>query len=73
MPRFSSKSLRERPSAHRAIAEAEVRVLASRALLMELVAKLWQQVLNEEHITHPGACDISDSLFRCGARLCGSR
>jgi len=50
-PRFSSKSLRDRPSAHRAIAEAEVRVLASRALLMELVAKLWQQVLNEEHIT----------------------
>jgi indole-3-acetate monooxygenase len=51
IPRFSSKSLRERPSAHRAIAEAEVRVLASRALLMELVAKLWHQVLNEEHIT----------------------
>ena len=51
IPRFSSKSLRDRPSAHRAIAEAEVRVLASRALLMELVAELWQQVLNEEHIT----------------------
>jgi alkylation response protein AidB-like acyl-CoA dehydrogenase len=51
LPRFSSKSLRERPSAHRAIAEAEVRVLASRALLLELVAELWQQVLNEEHIT----------------------
>ena len=51
IPRFSSKSLRDRPSAHRAIAEAEVRVLASRALLMDLVAELWQQVLNEEHIT----------------------
>ena len=51
IPRFSSKSLRDRPSAHRAIAEAEVRVLASRALLMELVAELWRQVLNEEHIT----------------------
>lgn len=51
MPRFSSKSLRERSSAHVAIAEAEVRVLASRALLMELVEKFWQQVLKEEHIT----------------------
>tara|TARA_B110000503_G_scaffold138959_1_gene226195 strand:- start:659 stop:1810 length:1152 start_codon:yes stop_codon:yes gene_type:complete len=51
MPRFSSKSLQERPSAHRAIAEAEVRVLASRALLMQLVSGLWQQVLNEQHIT----------------------
>ncbi|MDG1230890.1 MAG: acyl-CoA dehydrogenase family protein [Pseudomonadales bacterium] len=51
IPRFSSKSLRDRPSAHRAIAEAEVRVLASRALLMDLVAELWQQVLNEDHIT----------------------
>lgn len=51
IPRFSSKSLRDRPSAHRSIAEAEVRVLASRALLIELVAELWRQVLNEEHIT----------------------
>lgn len=51
IPRFSSKSLRDRPSAHLAMAEAEVRVLASRALLMELVAELWRQVLNEEHIT----------------------
>ena len=51
IPRFSSKSLRDRPSAHLAMAEAEVRVLSSRALLMELVAELWRQVLNEEHIT----------------------
>ena len=51
MPRFSSRSLQERPSAHRAIAEAEVRVLSSRALVMELVEELWQQVLNEKHIT----------------------
>jgi alkylation response protein AidB-like acyl-CoA dehydrogenase len=51
MPRFSSKSLRERPSAHRAIAEAEVRVRSSRALVMELVDELWQQVLTRGHIT----------------------
>ena len=50
-PRFSSKSLKERPAAHRAIAEAEVRVLAARALVMEQVDRLWQRVLGREHIS----------------------
>lgn len=51
VPRFSSRSLRERSSTYRAVAEAEVRVLASRALLMEFVAIFWQRVLDEEPIT----------------------
>jgi alkylation response protein AidB-like acyl-CoA dehydrogenase len=51
MPRFSSKSLKERPMAHRAIAQAEVRVRGSRALLVEMVSELWERVLDHGHIT----------------------
>ena len=51
MPRFSSKSLKQRPVAHRAIAEAEVKVLASRALVMDLVSQMWQQVLDRQAIS----------------------
>ena len=51
MPRFSSRGLAARPRAHRAAGEAEVRLRAARALVFEELQKMWQQVLNDEHIT----------------------
>ena len=51
VPRFSSLSLRERSSAQLAIAESEVRVRSSRALVMELVSGMWQKVLQDREIT----------------------
>ena len=51
MPRFSSRSLRNRPDAHRAIAEAEVRLRAVRALVREQVGFFWEQVQAGDHIS----------------------
>ncbi|MEM7080168.1 MAG: acyl-CoA dehydrogenase family protein [Pseudomonadota bacterium] len=50
-PRFSSRGLRERPRAQRALAEAEVRFRAGKALVLELLGKMWVQVQGREHIT----------------------
>ena len=44
VPRFSSKTLRQRATAQQAIAEAEVRLRGSRALVMELVREMWDKV-----------------------------
>jgi alkylation response protein AidB-like acyl-CoA dehydrogenase len=44
-PRFSSRMLRERSHAHRAVAEAEVRLRAGRALVFELTEQIWQAVV----------------------------
>jgi len=44
-PRFGTEKLRERPSAQRAVALAEVRLRAVRALMYELVDQLWADVL----------------------------
>lgn len=51
MPRFSSRSLRNRPSAHRAIAEAEVRLLSARALVIAQVDDFWNRVQQGQHIS----------------------
>ena len=51
MPRFSSTSLRERPASQRAVAEAEVRVRAGRALVNELLQEMWGKVTAGEHIS----------------------
>jgi alkylation response protein AidB-like acyl-CoA dehydrogenase len=51
IPRFTSRSLRERPASQRAIAEAEVRVLAGRALVNELLDEMWGKVVAGEHIS----------------------
>ncbi len=51
VPRFTSSSLRDRPASQRAVAEAEVRVRAGRALVCELLEQMWAQVLAGEHIT----------------------
>ena len=50
-PRFGSRQLRERPFAQRAIAEAEVRVRAGRALVMELLEVMWVKVQKQEAVT----------------------
>lgn len=50
-PRFSSKSLKQRGAVHRAVAEAELKVLSSRALVMERVDAMWRQVVNEDDIS----------------------
>jgi alkylation response protein AidB-like acyl-CoA dehydrogenase len=50
-PRFTSKSLRARPHAQRAVAEAEVRVRGCRALVMELLEAMWAAVQEGAHIT----------------------
>ena len=47
-PRFTSKTLRERQHAHVAVAEAEVRLRACRALVFELTEQIWQAVLAEK-------------------------
>lgn len=51
VPRFTSRSLRDRPSAQRAVAEAEVRVLGSRALVFELVEAMWEKAVAGAHIS----------------------
>ncbi len=51
VPRFTSSSLRERPASQRAVAEAEVRVRAGRALVGELLEEMWGKVIAGEHIS----------------------
>lgn len=50
-PRFSSGRLRERVHAQSAVAEAEVRVVRSRAALMDQVDAMWRKNLAGEPIT----------------------
>ena len=50
-PRFTSKSLRDRPFAQRAIAHAEARLTGARAALMELTAATWETVLRGDEVT----------------------
>ena len=51
VPRFTSRSLRERSTAQIAIAESEVRLLASRALVMAQVSDMWARVLKGDEIS----------------------
>ena len=51
VPRFSSMKLRERSGAQVAIAEAEVRIRSSRALVMELLDGIWQKVQERREIS----------------------
>ena len=51
VPRFTSASLRERPASQRAVAEAEVRVRAGKALVRELLEEMWDKVIAGEHIS----------------------
>jgi len=51
IPRFTSTKLGTSPHAQQAAAEAEIRLLRSRALVMEQVAKMWAVVQVAGHIT----------------------
>ncbi len=51
IPRFTSKTLRERPFAQRAVAHAEVRLRAARALVFELVEAMWEKVRAHAEVT----------------------
>ena len=51
VPRFTSRSLRDRPFAQRAIARAEVRLRAGRALVFELLEAMWTKVCSAEKVT----------------------
>lgn len=51
VPRFTSRSLRERPASQRAIAEAEVRVMKGAALVRTLLDDMWGKVVGRAHIS----------------------
>jgi alkylation response protein AidB-like acyl-CoA dehydrogenase len=51
VPRFTSKTLRERPFAQRALAQAEVRVRGARSLVFELVEEMWTKVKAHDPIS----------------------
>ncbi len=51
VPRFTSRTLRDRPFAQRAVAHAEVRVRAGRALVFELLEAMWSKVRAAEPVT----------------------
>lgn len=73
VPRFTSKSLKNRGWAQRAIAESEVRVRSARALVIELVESLWekarlgQPVSDKEAAIFQLAC--SDAVRGCIASV----
>ena len=50
IPRFTSKQLRDRGFAQRAVAEAEVRLQAGRALVFELATRMWGKAQAGERI-----------------------
>ncbi|MCE2425893.1 MAG: hypothetical protein J4F45_12490, partial [Pseudomonadales bacterium] len=49
-PRFTTKTVRERPFAQRAIALAEARLTGTRAALLELMAASWETVLRGDDV-----------------------
>ena len=73
VPRFTSKSLKHRGWAQRAIAESEVRVRCARALMIELVELMWekarfnQTVSDKEAAIFQLAC--SDAVRSCIASV----
>jgi indole-3-acetate monooxygenase len=50
IPRFTSMTLRERPFAQRAVAKAEARLRAARALVFELTNEMWLHAVDAEPI-----------------------
>jgi indole-3-acetate monooxygenase len=68
-PRFSRRGLLDRPRAQRSVAEAEVRLRAGRALVLDLLGEMWNKVQDRAHITTQEralfqlAC--SDSVRNC--------
>mgnify|MGYP001406629268 FL=1 len=69
VPRFTSKSLKERGWAQRAIAESEVRVRSVRALVAELLGSLWDKAVEGEAVSDKEAAlfqlACSDAVRSC--------
>ena len=69
VPRFTSKSLKERGWAQRAIAESEVRVRSVRALVIELLGSLWDKAVEGEAVSDKEAAlfqlACSDAVRSC--------
>ena len=69
VPRFTSKSLKERGWAQRAIAESEVRVRSVRALVVELLGSLWDKAVEGEAVSDKEAAlfqlACSDAVRSC--------
>ena len=73
VPRFTSKSLKERGWAQRAIAESEVRVRSVRALVIELLGSLWEKAVQGEKVSDKEAAlfqlACSDAVRSCIASV----
>ena len=73
VPRFTSKSLKNRGWAQRAIAESEVRVLSARALVIELVESLWEKARLDQPVSDKDAAIFqlacSDAVRGCIASV----
>ncbi len=69
VPRFTSKSLKERGWAQRAIAESEVRVRSVRALVIDLLRSLWDKAVQDEEVSDKEAAIFqlacSDAVRSC--------
>ncbi|MFL2526742.1 MAG: acyl-CoA dehydrogenase family protein [Candidatus Azotimanducaceae bacterium] len=73
VPRFTSKSLKNRGWAQRAIAESEVRVRSVRALVIELVESLWEKARLDQPVSDKEAAIFqlacSDAVRGCIASV----
>ena len=73
VPRFTSKSLKNRGWAQRAIAESEVRVRSARALVIELVESLWEKARLDQPVSEKDAAIFqlacSDAVRGCIASV----
>jgi alkylation response protein AidB-like acyl-CoA dehydrogenase len=73
VPRFTSKSLKERGWAQRAIAESEVRVRSVRALVIDLLGSLWDKAVRDEKVSDKEAAlfqlACSDAVRSCIAAV----
>ena len=73
VPRFTSKSLKNRGWAQRAIAESEVRVRSARALVIELVELLWEKAQLDQPVSGKEAAIFqlacSDAVRGCIASV----
>ena len=76
-PRFTTRTLRDRPFAQRAVAHAEARLLGARAALLELAAVTWDTVRagddvapREQALFHIVASDAARAAVEVVETLC---
>ncbi len=76
-PRFTTRTLRDRPFAQRAVAHAEARLLGARAALLELAAKTWETVTagnevapRQQALFHIVASDAARAAVEVVETLC---